>query len=74
MLLAMTTLFLATVSTGAVNVVANSSSANHLTAGYANLPISFEANIGQADSAIEFLAHGHNGNLFLTCGEAWLTL
>ena len=41
---------------------------------YANLPISFEANIGQADPAVEFLAHGQNGNLLLTRSEAWLAL
>ena len=41
---------------------------------YANLPISFEANIGQADSTVEFLAHGRNGNLLLTRSEAWLAL
>jgi hypothetical protein len=45
-----------------------------MSAGYANRAISFEANIGQADSTIQFLAHGRNGNLLLTCSEAWLTL
>src|SRR5471032_2366900 len=47
---------------------------NHFKADYANLPVSFEANIGQADPAVEFLAHGQNGNLLLTRTEAWLTL
>jgi hypothetical protein len=47
---------------------------DHFRADYANLPISFEANLGQTDPAVEFLAHGHNGNLLLTAGEAWLTL
>ncbi|HEX3798006.1 MAG TPA: SBBP repeat-containing protein [Verrucomicrobiae bacterium] len=41
---------------------------------YQNLPISFEANIGQADPAIQFLAHGQNGNLLFTRDETWLTL
>ena len=41
---------------------------------YANLPISFEANMGQADPVVEFLAHGQNGNLLLTRSEAWLAL
>ena len=47
---------------------------NHFPAGDANLPIGFEANIGQADAAVAFLAHGHNGNLLLTPGEVWLAL
>ncbi len=47
---------------------------NHFRADYANLPVSFEANIGQADAAVEFLAHGQNGNLLLTRSEAWLAL
>ena len=54
--------------------------ANHLPAGnpfragYANLPVSFEANIGQEDPAVKFLAHGQGGDLLLTGSEAWLTL
>ncbi len=40
----------------------------------ADLPIRFEANIGQADSAVEFLAHGQNGSLLLTRTEAWIAL
>ncbi len=47
---------------------------SHLNAAHTNPPISFEANIGQADPAVEFLAHGRNGNLLLTGNEAWLTL
>ena len=52
----------------------NFSAGNHHMADYANLPISFEANIGQADPAVKFLAHGQNGNLLLTRNEVWLTL
>jgi hypothetical protein len=53
---------------------ANLSPAHHFTAGYANLPISFEANIGQADAAVKFLAHGSSGDFLLTRSEAWLTV
>ena len=41
---------------------------------YANPPVSFEANVGQADSTVAFLAHGQNGNLLLTDSEVLLTL
>lgn len=47
---------------------------NHFRADYANLPVAFEANIGQADAAVEFLAHGQSGNLLLTPSEVWLAL
>ncbi len=40
----------------------------------ANLPIRFEANIGQAESAVEFLAHGQNSSLMLTRTEARLVV
>ena len=39
-----------------------------------DLPVSFEANLGQSDSAVEFIAHGQNGDLLLARGEAWLTV
>ncbi|HEY5043259.1 MAG TPA: hypothetical protein VIK53_14800 [Verrucomicrobiae bacterium] len=52
----------------------NSPAGNHSTSDYANSPVSFEANIGQVDPAVEFLAHGNNRNLLLTRNEAWLTL
>lgn len=41
---------------------------------YANLPISFQANVGQVDSEIQFLSYGQNGSLFLMRNGAWLTL
>src|SRR5579862_9692217 len=50
------------------------SGSERFSAAYANLPITFEANVGQADAGVEFLAHGPNGNLLLTRSEAWLTL
>ena len=37
-------------------------------------PLSFEANRGQADDRVRFLARGQGYNLFLTAGEAVLTL
>ncbi|HEY5043844.1 MAG TPA: SBBP repeat-containing protein [Verrucomicrobiae bacterium] len=46
----------------------------HFAAEFASSPVSFEANFGQADPAVDFIAHGQNGNLLLTHGEAWLAL
>lgn len=39
---------------------------------YGKLPISFEANRGQTDSRVRFLAHGRGYTLFLTSNEAVL--
>jgi beta-propeller repeat-containing protein len=41
---------------------------------YANLPLRFEANVGQTDSRVKFLSRGRGYNLFLTPAEAVLTL
>ncbi|HEV2424216.1 MAG TPA: SBBP repeat-containing protein [Terriglobia bacterium] len=41
---------------------------------YARLPLSFEANQGQADSRVKFLARGEGYALFLTSDEAVLAL
>ncbi|HEX5410771.1 MAG TPA: SBBP repeat-containing protein [Terriglobia bacterium] len=41
---------------------------------YARLPLSFEANQGQTDSRVKFLARGQNYTLFLTGQEAVLSL
>src|SRR5436309_2326609 len=43
-------------------------------AAYGNLPLSFEANEGQSDAQVQFLARGHGYSLFLTPTEAVLTL
>jgi len=43
-------------------------------AAYGNLPLSFEANQGQSDVQVQFLAHGHGYSLFLTSTEAVLAL
>ena len=64
----------AAVFAGACVAASGLPAGNHFAANHANLPISFEANIGQADAAVEFLAHGQNGNLLLIHSEAWLTL
>jgi hypothetical protein len=42
--------------------------------GYGQLPLSFEANQGQADERVQFLAHGDGYSLFLTRTEAVLAL
>ena len=43
-------------------------------AGYGKLPLSFEANQGQADVGVKFLARGRGYGLFLTSSEATLEL
>ena len=43
-------------------------------AAYGNLPLSFEANRGQTDSRVDFLARGSGYTLFLTGDEAVLAL
>ena len=47
---------------------------NHFNGDYANTPVRFEANIGQADSTVQFLAHGQVGELLLTDSEVLLAL
>lgn len=48
--------------------------AGDLRVQYARSRLAFEANIGQADPAFEYLAHGQRGNVFLGRGSAWLTM
>jgi hypothetical protein len=43
-----------------------------LVAGYGRLPLSFEANRGQVDAPVKFLARGRGYGLFLTSNEAVL--
>jgi len=45
-----------------------------LVANYGNLPLSFEANQGQADGEVRFLSRGNGYSLFLTNREAVLAL
>jgi len=45
-----------------------------VVASFGKLPLSFEANQGQADGQVKFLAHGHGYALFLTGDEAVLEL
>src|SRR5205823_10920457 len=49
-------------------------SSTQIQASLAHLPISFEPNQGQADSAAKFVAHGRGYGLYLTPSEAVLTL
>ncbi|WP_295578515.1 hypothetical protein [uncultured Lamprocystis sp.] len=46
----------------------------NIQADYGKLPYTFEANGGQADAAVKFLARGPGYSLFLTPGEAVLSL
>ena len=45
-----------------------------LSENYARLPMRFEANQGQTDSAVKFLSRGHGYGLFLTSTEAVMVL
>jgi hypothetical protein len=50
------------------------SPANQLVANYGKLPLSFEANQGQASGPVQFLSRGQGYTLFLTGHEAVLAL
>ena len=47
---------------------------SRMSASYGKLPISFEVNQGQTDGVVQFLARGAGYTLFLTPGEAVLSL
>ena len=47
-------------------VPSNNSARSHAVESYGKLPLSFEANRGQADPAVRFVAHGADSSLFLT--------
>ena len=46
----------------------------HNVEAYGNLPLSFEANTGQADRSVRFLSRGSGHGFYLTSNEAGLTL
>ena len=48
--------------------------AHAITDTYGRLPVAFEANAGQADPQVRFLAHGGGYEIFLTDSEAVLSL
>jgi hypothetical protein len=45
-----------------------------IASAYGKLPLSFEANVGQVDGAVDFLCRGPGSTLFLSRGEAVLSL
>lgn len=47
---------------------------SRLQANYGKLPLTFEANQGQTDPRVKFLAHGHGYSVFLTSGQMVLAL
>jgi len=47
---------------------------SHAVAGYRRLPLSFEPNVGQSDATVDFLSRASGYTLFLTRGEAVLSL
>jgi uncharacterized protein (TIGR03437 family) len=55
-------------------VAATPPASNTTYANYGRLPLSFEANQGQAEAAVKFLARGGNGTLALSTTEAILAL
>lgn len=60
----------ASASTQAVNPAEQS----RVAANFANLPLSFEPNLGQTDPQVKFLSRNSHYNLFLTSNEAVFTL
>src|ERR671916_773926 len=58
----------------AFTTAADPSAAARAAEAYGALPLQFEANRGQTDSAVKFLARGGGYNLFLTPDEAVFTL
>src|SRR5688572_15019091 len=48
--------------------------ATGVTSGFGLTPLSFEPNVGQTDSSVDFLARGNGYSLFLTQSEAVVTL
>jgi hypothetical protein len=58
----------------AANSAAELAREKEFRSGFGSLPVSFAANIGQADAAVEFVASGQGGDLWLTRDEAWLAV
>jgi uncharacterized repeat protein (TIGR01451 family) len=58
----------------ALNAKGDASASARPSATYGKLPISFEVNQGQTDRSVQFLARGAGYTLFLTPGEAVLSL
>ena len=48
--------------------------ARQMARAYGQIPLIFEANQGQSDAQVKFLAHGNGYGLFLTAEEAVLVL
>jgi hypothetical protein len=63
-------------SAGQASQSQNTSSTHRaqLAENYGRLPLSFEANSGQADRSVKFLSRGSGYRLYLTGNEAVLTL
>ena len=59
---------------GSAAVSATADARSRMSASYGKLPISFEVNQGQTDGVVQFLARGAGYTLFLTPGEAVLSL
>jgi hypothetical protein len=64
--------FMSALASGALQAAPNLKA--QAQSNYGKLPLSFEANQGQADAQVKFLAHGQGYVLFLTPTEAVLSL
>src|SRR5262249_31274669 len=62
------------VTAGAAGPSAAGVSKSQAGAKLAQLPLAFEVNVGQADAAVHFLAHGPGYGLYLTATEAVMVL
>ena len=61
-------------ASGAAPPLLNAAERAHILAQYGAIPLSFEANRGQTDSRVQYLAHGAGYSLFLDPTEAVLKL
>jgi len=62
------------VSRGAIHTSSVGANSSVIRQNYGQMPLSFEANVGQADSSVHFLAHGSGYDLYLTGTEAVMVL
>ena len=56
------------------SVPVNPNTTHQVQANYGKLPLAFEANVGQTDPQVKFVAHGSGYSLFLTSGQMVLSL
>jgi Big-like domain-containing protein/centrosomal CEP192-like protein/beta-propeller repeat-containing protein/ASPM-SPD-2-Hydin domain-containing protein/HYDIN/CFA65/VesB family protein len=62
------------IATGAANPASPTPAGPSLIAAYGNLPLSFEANVGQVDPSVKFISRGPGYTLFLTATKVAVNL